>query len=277
MAVGPAAVRHTASVATLEVTSADGAVVRAIDEGAGPAILIVHPGGSDASSWGPVAALLTDAFRVVRIQRRVYAGEAPIALPHSMATEAADLAAVAGQLDAPLLVGHSSGAVAGLEAALAFPGTFAGMVLYEPPLSTRSAIGGAAVPRARAALDAGDPVEAMRIHMRDIVRMPAADVDAIFAMPAAQAQFARFAAGQIADDEALDALGVGIDRYAALDVPTVLVQGEFSPPHLRERLADLAAALPRVERVVTLAGQDHVAHMTAPDRLAEIIRNRRGL
>ena len=70
----------------------------------------------------------------------------------------------------------------------------------------------------------------MRIHMRDIVRMPPAEVDGMFAVPEAQAQFARFADAQIADDEAVEALGVGIDRYAALDLPTLLVEGDDDRP-----------------------------------------------
>jgi pimeloyl-ACP methyl ester carboxylesterase len=121
-------------MAMLNASGADGATVSAIDEGEGPAILIVHPGSSDASAWSEVARLLIDEFRVVRIQRRIYASGAMIALPHTMATEAADVLAVAGQLKRPLLVGHSSGAVAALEAALVSPAAFAGMVLYEPPL-----------------------------------------------------------------------------------------------------------------------------------------------
>jgi pimeloyl-ACP methyl ester carboxylesterase len=247
--------------------------VGAIDEGAGPAILIVPPGGGDASSWAEVARLLTDEFRVLRIQRRIYQPDAAITLPHTMAAEAADLLAVAGQLSRPLLVGHSSGAVAALEAALASPAAFTGMVLDEPPLATRSPIAGEAGRRARAALDGGDPVGAMEIHMREIVGMPAETVAAIFATPAAGAEFARFAAAQIADNEALDGLGVGIGRYATLDLPAVLVEGERSPTHLRERLADLAVVLGHVERTVTLAGVDHIGHLTAPDRLADVIRD----
>ncbi|MCX5343342.1 alpha/beta fold hydrolase [Streptomyces atratus] len=107
---------------------------------------------------------------------------------------------------------------------------------------------------ARAALDAGDPVEAMRIHMRDIVPTPAGAVDAMFA-----------------DQRVRAALGVGMDRFAALGMPTTLVEGDLSPAHLRERLADLAATLPNA-RIVTLAGQGHVAHLTAPDTLADAVR-----
>jgi pimeloyl-ACP methyl ester carboxylesterase len=58
-----------------------------------------------------------------------------------------------------------------------------------------------------------------------------------------------------------------------MDLPTLLVKGEHSPTHLRERLADLPATLPNVKRTVTLAGQGHIAHMTAPDQLADAIRD----
>jgi pimeloyl-ACP methyl ester carboxylesterase len=82
----------------------------------------------------------------------------------------------------------------------------------------------------------------------------------------------RFAAAQIADNEAIEALGVGIDRYTRIDLPTMLIGGERSPVHLRQRLADLAATLANVE-IVTLDRQDHVAHLTAPEAVAAVIRD----
>lgn len=262
-----------AGMTELHAVSADGRPVTALDDGSGPTLLVVPPGGGDATPWDAVTALLAPDFRVVRVTRRIYAPGAEIALPHSMATEAADVLAVAALLKSPvLLVGHSSGAVAALEAALRAPSAFAGLVLYEPPLSTRELISGEAGVRARAAFDAGDPVEAMRIHMRDIVKMPEAAVEAMFAHESVRALFAVNAAGQMADNEAIDALGVGIERYAALDAPATLVQGDSSPGHLRQRLADLAETLPNAT-VVTLPAQGHIAHLTAPGLLAAAIRN----
>jgi len=35
-------------------------------------------------------------------------------------------------------------------------------------------------------------------------------------------QMTKYAPGQISDDTALESLGVGIDRYAGVDVPTLL-------------------------------------------------------
>ncbi|MFH8738752.1 alpha/beta fold hydrolase [Streptomyces sp. NPDC017964] len=262
-------------MAELLASSDDAHPITALDDGSGPNLLVVHPGGGDATTWDSVTRHLTDSFRVVRIHRRIYSPgpDTDIALPHSMGVEAADIVAVAKLLDSPvLLVGHSSGAVAALQASLLNPSAFAGLCLYEPPMPTRELIAGAAGAHARAALDAGDPVEAMRIHMRDIVRMPANMVDAMFADQQGQAAFAAYAAAQIADDEAIDALGVGVDRFANLETPTTLIEGDLSPAHLHERLADLAATLPNA-RIVTLPGQGHIAHLTAPDTLANAIRD----
>ena len=258
----------------LRAISADGTPVTALAEGSGPTILIVHPGGGDASSWGLVAHRLADAYRTVRIQRRIYAPGAPLPPDHSMAVEAADILAILDLLDRPvLLVGHSSGGVAALEAALLAPSSsLAGIVVYEPPMPTRKPIWGEAGRQARAALDAGDPAEAMRIHLRDVVGMPAPQVDALFANPAARAMFAAVAAPQITDGEALDRLGVGIERFTKLEVPVTILEGDDSPTHLRERAADLASALPNA-RLVTLHGQGHAAHLTGPGALEAAVRD----
>jgi pimeloyl-ACP methyl ester carboxylesterase len=248
-------------------TGAGGARLSAIDEGEGSAILVVHPGGGDASSWSTVARLLADEFRVVRIQRRIYTPEASIALPHLMAAEAADILTIAGGLARPLLVGHSSGAVAALEAALASPIAFAARVppsrRWRPRHRSRARPEPEPVPRWTPATRSWR----CRFTCARSSGCPQPTSPRCSRCPRRAAQFARFAAAQIADNEALDALGVGIERYAALDLPAVVIEGDRSPPHLRQRLADLAATLPRVDPVVTLAGEGHIAHMTSPKRL----------
>src|SRR5258705_180648 len=122
------------------------------------------------------------------------------------------------------------------EAALAAPSRSAGLLLYEPPLAVTEPFGGAALRRARAALDAGDPDRAIAIHTRDIVGSPVALVALMRFVPPIRNTMRRFASSQIADDEAIESLGVGLDRYAALDLPVLLLGGERSPAHLRARL-----------------------------------------
>jgi pimeloyl-ACP methyl ester carboxylesterase len=171
-----------------------------------------------------------------------------------------------------LLVGHSSGAVVALEAALRSPASFAGLLLYEPPVATDAPLGADALVRARRALDAGRPGEAMAIHMLEIVRMPRALVMLIRLTPPLWNRMRTFAPGQIADDEAIEALGVGLDRYAHLDVPTMLLGGDRSPAHLARRLDALSRVLPRVSAVTILHGQGHLANVRAPDQVTAVIQ-----
>ncbi|MFH8349141.1 alpha/beta fold hydrolase [Streptomyces sp. NPDC018045] len=263
-------------MAELLAVSEDGTPVTALDDGRGPALLLVHGGGGSPANWDGVVRSLVGDFRVVRIARRIYLPGARVPPAYSMAVEAADILAIAGLLDRPvLLAGYSSGAVAALEAAVRAPGPWAGLFLYDPPVPTRSPVGAEAARRAREAFAAGDPREAMRIHLRDIAGESAELVDTLTTHPKAVAAFTAKAVAGFADIAAIDALGVGVDRFQRLDVPTTLVQGETSPAHLRERLGDLASALPNA-RIVTLTGQGHAAHLTAPGALAQAIREAAG-
>ncbi|MEV4115751.1 hypothetical protein [Nonomuraea sp. NPDC049695] len=56
----------------IKVMTADGTEARAVDEGQGPIVLVLHPGLDDGSSWREVAARLTARHRVVRLHRRRY-------------------------------------------------------------------------------------------------------------------------------------------------------------------------------------------------------------
>lgn len=256
----------------LEVRTPTG-IVSASSQGSGPVLLVVHPGGQDASTWGNTADLLECDFQVVRLRRRIYdAGSVP-AQPHSMRAEAADLLALTAALPGPIVaVGHSSGAVAVLEAALAPAAPFAGVVAYEPPMPVDSSVAGAAQARASAALRSGDPVEAMRIHLQDIVGLPTAMVDEMLTDGPTRATLAAVAAGQLADNAAIDGLGVGIARYAGLQIPVVLRLGELSPSHLRERSEALSETIPHA-RTVTMPGTGHLAHLDHPALLAATVRD----
>jgi pimeloyl-ACP methyl ester carboxylesterase len=257
---------------TYEVDGPQGSVP-VVEQGAGPVILIVHGGTGDLTAWAGVADRLAADFRVLRYTRATYRLHPAPRGAAAAEVEVADALAVARTAGRPvLIVGHSSGAVVALEVALADPTAIAAMALYEPPLDvTHSAGGSAAVRRARAALDAGKPIVAMRFHLHELVGMPRRVVLPITLLPGVRKLFGSFADGQIADNEMLDALPVGMERYTALDRPTLLITGEKSPQHLRTRSADLAAVLPQVVDQVTLAGQGHGANLGAPDALASAI------
>jgi pimeloyl-ACP methyl ester carboxylesterase len=139
-------------VLMITTSSADGTEVRAVDEGQGPVILILHPGSDDGRSWGKVAALLARRFRVVRLHRRQYRLDIAGA-PVTIGQEVDDVLAVVKVTGNPVvLVGHSSGGVVALEALVSSRSSFAGAVLYEPPVVIGPPLGGEALTQAKAAL-----------------------------------------------------------------------------------------------------------------------------
>ena len=258
---------------TMDVAAADGTHFTATVIGRGRTILIVHPGGGSSSSWRRVAELLAADFRVVRFDRRPYRIPGAADRGTTIADEVSDVAAIVATVgEQVLLVGHSSGAVIALEAATASPASFAGLVLYEPPVAVTTPLGGEALVRANQAIDGGDAGRAMKIHLREIVQAPGLLVKVLPLFPRLWRQMTTFAPGQISDDNELESLGVGIGRYARIDAPTLLLGGARSPQHLRQRLDALAAVMPNVESVVILKGQGHLANARAPAKVARIIK-----
>lgn len=243
-----------------------------LDEGHGPAILVLPGGMNDPSDRDKVAARLVPRFRVLRLHRRQYRVDIDLGRPVTMGDEVEDVLGVAARIGEPVLVvGHSSGAVLALEAMVAAPHWFAGAVLYEPPSVIGSPLGGEAQVRARAAVSAGKPGKALAIFLRDIVEMPA------WVSPLARIgvglvrRLRPLVPRQLDDVDAIDALGVRLDAYSRIEVPTVFLRGDRSPDHLRVRTEKLVEAMPHVERVTVLRGQGHGANDRAAGRVAGVI------
>jgi pimeloyl-ACP methyl ester carboxylesterase len=252
----------------MRVTAEDGSEAQAVEEGIGRPILVLHGGTGDETAWSPVTDRLRDRFRTVRLRRRQYRLDLPP--PVSMAQEVAHVRAIAGELDRPLLVGHSSGAVVALEALVADPGMYAGAVLYEPPVVIGEPLGGVKLVPARQALAAGKPGPAMTIFLRDVVGLSPVMARLAGFYIGHHPQYRQRVARQLDDNDAIDALGVRLKEYAQVDLPVLLLSGDKSPAHLAERLEALEGALPRSRRLV-MHGQGHNAERQAPDRVATAI------
>ncbi|MGW4946274.1 alpha/beta fold hydrolase [Actinoplanes sp. NPDC004185] len=246
----------------------DGTEAQAVEEGIGTPILVIHGGMGDRTVWQPVTDLLRDRFRTVRLERRRYRMDLPG--PSTMAQEVGHVAAIAAQLDRPVLVGHSSGAVVALEALVADPGAYAGAVLYEPPLVIGPPLSDDKLARARAAIAQDKPGKALAIFMRDVVRMPAPLAWLAGSFVGRHPEYRQRVVRQLDDNDALDGLGVRLAAYAELKMPILLIGGDKSPRHLTERLDALEQALPHARRLL-LHGQGHNAERRAPQRLATAI------
>lgn len=256
-------------------TSADGTDVRVHDEGRGPVILLVGPGLDDGTRTAKLAGVLATRFRVLRLHRRQYRLDLKAAGgPCSIAREVEDVLAVAAAVGEPVIVyGHSSGGVVALEALAASPSSFAGAVVFEPAAVIGAPLAGArgeVITRSRAALAAGRPGTALTIFMRDTVGLPPWQAWPAGALTALVPRYRRLVPAQIDDLDALDHLGVRLDVYARITVPTLLLGGDRSPAHLADRLDAIAHVMTHAERVV-MRGRDHGADLKAPKQVARVI------
>ncbi|WP_159441836.1 alpha/beta fold hydrolase [Williamsia sterculiae] len=257
----------------MQIPADDGHLVSVEVSGVGPTVLIVPPGGADASTWRSTATSLSTWFRVAVVQRRIYEPEAFISLPHTMDREMRDVITVARHMGPAVVgVGHSSGAVALLVAAEACPSVFRQLILYEPPVPMVTPVGGDSSTMARDALKRGDASEALRIHLEQIVQLPASVVAHIMNDRRLSGGMLSYLPAQLADTESIDALVIGRQRFSAMTIPTVLLEGALSPSHLRVRSELLFRRLPAVSRRV-MQGESHAANLSSPAELAALIRD----
>jgi pimeloyl-ACP methyl ester carboxylesterase len=266
-------------VVVITPTSADGTDVRVYDEGRGPAIVMLGPGLDDGTRNKRLAAILSRRFRVVRLHRRQYRMDLKAdprigGSPCTIAQEVEDVLAVVRAIGDPVvLYGHSDGAVVALEAVAASPSSFAGAVIFEPaavigpPLSGED---GHVLTRARAALAAGRPAKAMTILMSDTVGLPRWWATLAGMTAAIVPRYRRLIPGQLDSLDALDRLGVRLDTYAKIEVPTVLLGGALSPRHLAERLDAIERVMPHADRVV-MRRLNHGADVKHPRHVARVI------
>jgi pimeloyl-ACP methyl ester carboxylesterase len=126
------------------------------------------------------------------------------------------------------------------------------------------------IDRARAALAEGKPGNAFAVFLREIAGLRGAMVTVARIAMNRQPGIGPVVERQLDDNDAIDALGNRLVDYSGIDVPVLLVTGDRSPRHLRERLDALQTVLPGARRV-TMHGQGHNAERSAPERLAEIV------
>jgi pimeloyl-ACP methyl ester carboxylesterase len=88
----------------------------------------------------------------------------------------------------------------------------------------------------------------MAIFLRDLALLPPLVARVVGMFVANDRRMRALAPRQIDDTAAINQLGVRLDAYARIEVPTVLLGGDRSPAHLGERLDALAGALPYAER-----------------------------
>jgi 3-oxoadipate enol-lactonase len=230
--------------------------------GAGPTVVLLHPGWGDSTIWRPVMERLPEHYRVIRYDVRGYGKSLAPAAPF---THLGDLITVLDHVgaDRVLLVGHSGGGATAIGLALADPARVSGLLLLAPgvpdypwPPDDPYSVSFAEL------WEAGDRNGLTELGLRTWARAdpgpPAPDlvrgaVDAFFA---------------IGDYEQPDPPAYA--RLAEIGAPSVVVVGGMEYPMVARCADEVAARIPGCRRVLA-KGADHLLPLRVPDLIADLI------
>jgi pimeloyl-ACP methyl ester carboxylesterase len=256
---------------TMQVASSDGTVISVRRSGSGPPLLLVHGTTADHQRWLPILPRFEQHFTVYAMDRRGRggSGDAP---DYELLREAEDVAAVVEAVGEPVFVlGHSYGAICAMEATR-LTDRIARLILYEPPIPTGLPMYPPALPdRMQALIDSGELEAALEIFFREVVRMPAHELESLRKLPMWERRIRL--APTLPREVAVDRLyRFDPSLFADVQVPTLLLLGSDSPPLSRQAVEVVDAALPN-SSVVLLQGQQHIAMDTDPDLFVrEVLR-----
>ena len=213
--------------------------------GTGPPLLFIHGMCGDARVWEGQVERLSDRFTCITYDRRGHTRSTLGTEPESVATHAADAAALIEALGLvrPALVGSSGGARIAVELARTRPELLAGAILSEPPILDLEPVAG------RGFLDD------VRALVAPAARTggPRAAVDAFFPYVCGglwrgldePAKDRYRANGHMMLAEFSGApYDLTVDDVARIAVPTLVIAGTQSHPALRAIAATLARTLP---------------------------------
>lgn len=275
------------------VTTSDGTRLWAESSGQGPVLVLCHGGPGYWDTLGPVAAMLDDAFTVVRWDQRGCGRSSGAGGPYSIAQSVADLDAIRAQFGAEQIVlgGVSWGASLALLYSLAHPERVESL-LYLCGTGLEWAHGprqAYAVERdarlgddlARVAALDGRPRTAAEERELRLLMDATNYADRSRARALAEAHLdERFEINWTANAvihaelKAVDPAAFA-DDCAGLDVPALVMQGGGDPRPLAA-CDSLVAALPQVTRVV-IADAGHEPWHEAPGAMRDALRGFLGL
>ncbi len=248
-----------------------------VELGHGDPVVFVHGSLGDYRTWGGQVPAFSERYRVVAYSRRYHWPNAQPSdgVAYAIAQHASDLGALIEALDlAPAhVVGSSYGAMTALTCAVMRPAVIRSLVLGEPPLLpwlaqrpdawalVQTFISTAFEPAGQA-FARGEAEGGIRLFLDVVLGVGAYDR----LPPAVGAAMLDNAAAMRAETTTPPERyfpGLSTDDVGGLRTPTLLVQGEVSPPMFGLITDALARCLPHAERV-TIPAASHSMHGQNP-------------
>lgn len=272
---------NTVEYQDFQLTAADGVALVGRYGGSGEPVLFLHGSGGGLHSWAPIAERLSGEYQVWLVARRGYGPSGQPAPGKRFADEVDDvhrlvrhIGATNGAVEPGVhLVGASYGAYVALHTALAEPGGLRSLAVFEPPLFAAGPRIAPLATRYREAFERGDTAASLAV-LNEVTLVPEQIVAAFAAASAAEpdpVEARRAGLGWRHDLDALAADDTDLARWSGIALPSLVMAGGDTWPPMPETTRGLAAALPDA-RLVVWPGQLHFATATAPDLVADTLR-----
>lgn len=259
-----------------KVRSKDGTLIAYECSGEGPPLVVIS-GVLTSSRFWPVLSTLNKYFTVYTVDRRGH-GDSGDAKKYSIEREFEDVAAVVDTVSMDFtgneinVLGHSFGGRCVLGAAL-LTSNIRRLVVYEatPPEGPGTNMMPAeVVDRLQSFVNTGDSGGVVTTFFREAFQMSPEEVEVVKTWPTYPAMIA--AAPTLPRElRADERYRFAPEQFKQMDVPTLLLIGGDSPDFAKESMEKWHAVLPD-SRIVSLPGQQHLAHYTAPDLLVDEFR-----
>ena len=244
-----------------KVLSGDATAIAVWTSGEGQPLVLVHGGAADHTRWAPVLPALEKHFTVYAMDRRGR-GQSGDGDDYALEREFEDVAAVVDSAgEGVRLLGHSSGGLCALEAAL-ITDNVRKLILYEPSM-------GVVVPdpqlvdRLEVLLEEGDRDKLLVFFFGEVVGAPPEQIAQMRSLPAWEAR--RAVAPTIPRELRADiAYEFDPERFRDFRMPTLILEGGDSSAPFKAANEMVRAALPDC-RVAVMPGQRHAAMDTGTD------------
>ncbi len=232
--------------------------------GSGPkALVLLHDGVLDSSTFDAAWPKLCARFKVVRYDRRGYGNSPAATAPYDAA---ADLGAVmkAAGVEHAVLLGSSSGGGVVVDYALAHPQAVDGLVLVGAAVNgfrptehfIKRTLGlMTLMSQGRIADAAKDPY----------ILTPGADAQRAFVVADLTAHPGNMAAARMIQDGP-EVMG----RLGEIKAPTLIITGEVDMPDVHAHAGALEALIPGAKRIV-MTGGGHFIYLERPDAFADTV------
>ncbi len=259
-------------MALFTVTSSDGTQINSQSYGQGRALVIVSGALFASELWLKVMPLISTQRSVLVVDRRGR-GKSGNASSYAPEQEIEDLLAVLEGLEGPVdLLGHSSGAILALQVAQRSPAKLERLIVYEPPVFFAAAdrIASDLPERLDALLSAGQPEAAVETFLREGPRASEAELRGMKSGQAWAAMVKGLAHTVPYDSRIQRAFSAAPSELARVRIPTLMLLGGASPERMRSAAETIKSRLGNAT-LTELAGQQHVAMLSAPTQFASAV------